>query len=55
MATILTIITMYWFYRWTIKIHNTPDEELSEFEKFVKHDDSDTTYPGYTVRRKKRH
>ena len=40
---------------WGKKINETPDEYLSDFEKFVKYDDSDITYPGYTVRRKKRH
>ena len=56
MVTLLTIFAMYRFYRWSVKINNTPDEELSEIAKHFKYcDDEEIVYPGYTMRRKKRH
>lgn len=55
MVTLLTIFIMYRFYRWLIKIDNTPDEELSEIAKHFKHCDGEIVPPGYMVRKKKRH
>ena len=55
MITLLTLYALYRFYRWSIKIDNTPDECLSKFEKDFKHFDGEIVPPGYMVRRKKRH
>ena len=56
MSMILAIISVYFLYRWSVWIDKTPDDKLTEFEKYLKYydDNDETTYPGYTVKRKKK-